>query len=107
MENNNNNNKQKLIDLLTICRKAAKAALGFEAAKQSLAEGKAFLVLAAKDISPKTEKEIRFFADKKNVPVLKTELTIEETGIGIGRKAGVIAICDEGFSKKTAEIISE
>lgn len=103
----NNIKNKKIIDLLTICRKAAKASLGFEAAKQSLAEGKAALILTARDISPKTEKEIRFFADKKKVPVMKTDLTIEETGIGIGRKAGVIAICDEGFSKKLSDLISE
>lgn len=101
------NSTKKITDLLTICRKAAKAVLGFDSVKEAIVRDKARLILTAEDISPKTEKEIRFFADRKNIPVMKTGMTMEETAAGIGRKVGVIAICDEGFSKKMSEILSE
>lgn len=101
------NSTKKITGLLTICRKAAKAVSGFDSVKEAIIRDKAKLILTAEDISPKTEKEIRFFADRKNIPVMKSGLTMEETAAETGRKAGVIAICDEGFSKKMSEILSE
>lgn len=98
---------KKLIDLLTVCRKAGRMVMGFDAAKEAVLDGKASSVLLAEDISPKTEKEIRFFADKGNIPAAKTGCTQNDFYIGIGKKVGVIAVCDDGFSKKALAIISD
>lgn len=98
---------KKLIDLLTVCRKAGRMVMGFDAAKEAVLDGKASSVLLAEDISPKTEKEIRFFADKGNIPAAKTGYTQNDFYIGIGKKVGVIAVCDDGFSKKALAIISD
>ena len=100
-------NKTKIFNLLTICRKAAKLTMGFDASKEAVMTDKAKLVLTTADISPKTEKEIRFFADKKNVPVIKTDISIDEMNVGLGKKVGLIAVCDEGFSKKLSELTAE
>lgn len=81
--------------------------MGFDAAKEAVLDGKARSVLLAEDISPKTEKEIRFFADKNNIPTAKTGCTQNDLYIGIGKKIGVIAVCDDGFSKKALSIISD
>lgn len=97
----------KILGLLTICRKAGKLVMGFDPMKDAVAEGKAKAVLTASDISPKTEKEVRFFAGKGNVPVAKTELTLEDIYRGLGKKAGIIAICDEGFAAKALSICDE
>lgn len=97
----------KLFGLLSMCRRAGKAELGFDSVKESMEKKKARLVLIASDTSAKTEKEIRFFADKYAVPVLKTAESIKDFGLGIGKNVGVVAVCDEGFAKKTSELVGE
>ncbi|MGN0666405.1 MAG: L7Ae/L30e/S12e/Gadd45 family ribosomal protein [Huintestinicola sp.] len=101
-----NSNNDRIINLLTMCRKAGRIQMGFDPSKESLAEGKANIILTASDVSPKTEKEIRFFADKSGIPVMRIPYTIEEIGFGLGKKSGVLAVCDEGFSKKLKELLS-
>jgi len=89
----------KVINLLTICRKAGKLTFGFDASKEAILSEKARLIILASDISQKTEKEIRFFAAKTNITVLRTDINIGELSAGTGKKAGVIAVCDEGFAQ--------
>lgn len=100
-----NVSKEKLFGLLTICRKAGRMTMGFDSVKESILTGKAKAVFLASDISAKTEKEVRFFAGQKAVPVYPLEASIAEIEFSVGRKAGVIGICDEGFAKKMAELI--
>lgn len=100
-------NKTKILNLLTICRKAAKLTTGFDSVKESIAEGKAEVILLTCDVSAKTEKEILFFADKKNIGVLKTDISMEEMFGGIGKKAAVMSVCDRGFAEKFTELASE
>lgn len=99
-------NKQ-LINLLTVCRKAGKMTMGFDAVKDALLQNKAKAVLLAEDISPKTEKEVRFYAAKSGTHVESSGCTLEEIYIGIGKKAGVIAVCDEGFAKRAVQLANE
>lgn len=94
----------ELLGLLTICRKAGQLSMGFDPMKEALAEGKASAVIIASDISPKTEKEVRFFTEKKNIPVTKTKCTIDEIHYRLGKKAGVLTICGEGFAEKALRI---
>ena len=95
--------KEKLFGLLTICRKAGRMTMGFDSVKESILTDKAKAVFLASDIS--AEKEVRFFADQKAVPVHCIDATIAEIEFSVGRKAGVIGICDEGFAKKLTELI--
>lgn len=97
----------KLIGLITICRKAGRMVMGFDPSKEAIESGKAFSIILASDISPKTEKEIRFFAGKRNVPVAVSGCTINDLYCSLGKKVGVIAICDEGFSKKALALAEE
>ena len=98
--------KTKLIGLLTICRKAGRMVMGFDPVKDALSGGKAKIILLAADLSPRTEKEVNFYAAKSSVQVLKTECTQEDFYFGIGKKVGVIAICDDGFSLKAQQLLS-
>ena len=73
-----------------LCRRAGKLVIGFDAVVQELDSPKtkaAGLVLAA-DISPKTEKEIRFAAEKHGKEVLKAEFTMDEANDAIGKRVG-------------------
>ena len=93
-----------LTGLLTICRKAGRLVMGFDPMKDALAEGKACAVIVASDISPKTEKEVRFFSGKKNIPVARTAMTLDEVYFTIGKKAGILTICDKGFAEKALAV---
>lgn len=95
-----NGSNEKLFNLLTICRKAGRMTMGFDSVKESILTKKAHVVILSSDISAKTEKEIRYFAEKNQVRVINASVTMAEIEYGTGRKAGVIGICDEGFAKK-------
>lgn len=95
----------KLSNLLTICRKAGQLELGFDPMKEALSAGKAYAVIIACDISPKTEKEVRFFAGKNDVPVGKADMTIEEAYRSFGKRAGIFTVCGSGFAEKALEIL--
>ena len=97
----------KLFGLLSRCRRSGRMALGFDMSKESAEKGKAELIVLASDISPKTEKEVRFFSDKYGVRTVKTNLTIDDFFHGIGKKVGVIAVCDKGFAQKAESLIGE
>ena len=88
----------RLFGSLTVCRRAGFIVAGFDSAKDSLAEGKAKLILVAADASEKTKKEISYYADRANVPVMSTPAVMEEYERHIGKRSAVIAVCDEGFA---------
>ena len=90
--------------LLTICRKAGKLVMGFDPMKDALAGGKACAVIIASDISPKTEKEVRFVPGKQNIPVARTAMTLDEVYYALGKKAGILTICDKGFADKALSL---
>lgn len=99
--------KTKTLNLLTICRRAGKVILGFDSVKDSVFSGKAFCVCTVSDLSPKTVKEAAFLSDKEGVPLLKLDLTIEDIWGALGKKSGVISICDAGFANRLAQILDE
>ena len=96
--------KQKTADLLTICIKAGKAIKGFDSAKEAVMNNKAYCILTASDASPKTIKEISFFSERNNVPVIVTELEKSDIGRLSGKDIAVIAVCDKGFSEGFSKI---
>lgn len=103
----NSGKKQKTADLLTICIKAGKTVKGFDSARESVMNSKAYCVLTAGDVSVKTLKEVRFMCGKKNIPVLVTELAKAEIGTLCGKETAVIAVCDKGFADGFGKIITE
>lgn len=73
--------------------------MGFDAAVQELGSPKtraAGLLLAA-DVSPKTEKEIRFAAEKRGKAVVRAGFTMDEAEAALGKRVGVFLVLDEGL----------
>ncbi len=101
------NSQQKMISLLTICRKAGKLLTGFDAVKEQVMSKKVSAVLVTSDASPKTVKEIGFFCGKAEIPVISIEAETSDMHYAIGRKTAVMGVTDEGFSKKFSEMSSE
>lgn len=94
----------KFLTLLGFATKAGKLAFGMNACISSILTGKAKLAVIASDISPKSQKEIIFYADKKNIPVfLLQEIDIQTISDAVGRKCGIISVNDSSFADSLAK----
>jgi ribosomal protein L30E len=80
-----------------MARRAGKLTLGFDAAKDTISNKSAKLILVTADVSEKTAKEIRYFAAKENVKVAKIDIT--ETTRLFGKSYGVMSLTDKGFAE--------
>ena len=87
-----------ILSYLGLARKAGKLSTGFAASKEACLKHKAKFIAVASDISEKSEKEIRYFSGGK-IPVERIPYTIIEVSAKIGIKAGIVAVCDEGFAE--------
>ena len=90
--------------LLGLAKRAGKVAVGFDETVSQVKKRKAFLVLLATDLSPKSAKEWRYAtkdhpAVVRRIPLGKTELAHV---LGLARETGLAAVCDEGFAKAIA-----
>ena len=94
----------KLLSLLGLARRAGKIEPGFDAAVSAARGHKAALLLAARDISEKTLKNLRYEGDRAGVPTLRGDFGMEELGRACGMRAGVLAITDKGFAKAVKEL---
>lgn len=83
-----------------LARRAGKLNWGYDTAVEAMKNGNVCLALTAADLSEKTKKNIRFEADRYGVPYLDTAFSIEEISAAIGKKTGVVVLCDAGFAKK-------
>ncbi len=73
--------------------------IGFDAVVQELQSPKtkaAGIVLAA-DISQKTDKEIRFNAEKYGCEVVSAEFTMDEANEALGKRVGIFLVLDKGL----------
>lgn len=97
----------KLLSMLGLARRAGKLESGFDAAVIAAREGKAALLLAARDISEKTFKNLRFEAEKAGIPAVRIPADMEEISRACGRKAGVQALTDRGFAKAVLSMVED
>ena len=89
----------KVTALLGFAAKAGKLSYGMDAAQKTLKGGKARLVTAACDVSPKSRKEAAFFANKGSVDFLTLEgLDIKTLSDAVGRRCGILSVNDSGFA---------
>ena len=88
-----------ILSLLGFAAKAGKLSFGTHAAEFAIQSGRAKLVCAAEDISQKSIKELKFKAQKHNIPVIILYGTDSSAISGrVGKKCGIIAVNDEGFA---------
>lgn len=98
---------QRAISLLTVCRRAGKLLLGFDAVKEAAQRGQVACVILAADASPKTEKEIRFYAKETPVRRFPAELDMITLTRWFRKKTAVFGVCDGGFAAKLLQILPE
>lgn len=88
--------------LLSMCRRAGKLSAGMDMVKNSCKNSEAFGVYVANDISEKTLKEVRYICYKNSVSLYALDMSMQQLSDSIGKKVGVLAICDKGFNKKAS-----
>lgn len=89
----------KELSLLGLARRAGKLEAGFDVCAAAARDGKAFLLLAARDVSDKTFKNLRYEAERAGINAVRLNAAMTETGRACGVRAGVLAVTDEGFAK--------
>jgi ribosomal protein L7Ae-like RNA K-turn-binding protein len=94
------------LSLLGIARRAGKLQAGFLQCESAIKSGKAALALSCSDISPKTEKELKFLCGKHNVAHISADFTLAELTGAIGVKAGLCAVCDKGFADRLSAMLT-
>ena len=100
-------NEQRILGFLGLCRKAGKLILGFDMTVEAMQKGTADSVLLSGDCSERTARNIKRIAQETGTEVLILPLTIDEIGFAVAKRAGVLAVCDSGFSKKIKELLDD
>lgn len=103
----NSQQKQKLINLLTICRKAGKLIMGFDTVKDMVKKSEASIAMAAEDISANTLKEMRFFCKNNGTDVVMLEISSDDMLYAVGKKTVAMAVCDPGFAAKILRLCDD
>lgn len=98
------NSQQKVINILTICRKAGRIVWGFDAVKEAVMEANVSCVIVTDDISVKTLKEVRYFCKNCHVDIIRLDIDSYDMFDAAGKQTVVAAICDYGFAKKIREL---
>ncbi len=94
----------RLLSLLGLCRRAGRTAIGCDPVKDSVLNGKARLVVFARDVSQRTRRDILSVANECGVRTVTLDYSKEELGASLGKLCAVLSICDEGFAKKIIEL---
>ena len=95
----------KAASLLGMARRAGKLEAGFERCSTAIKSSKAKLVIVCCDISDKTKKEIVFLCNKHSVQSTEIPFTLSQLSAAIGFKAGLCAVCDQGFASRLTELL--
>ncbi|MBQ2751494.1 MAG: hypothetical protein IJF25_02880 [Oscillospiraceae bacterium] len=92
-----------ILGLLGLCRKAGRIKLGFDPVEKVLGAG-ACLILFSSDVSPKTKQRMLKKAEVFNVDHITLSETSDDIWYAIGKRTAVMAITDQGFAKRAAEL---
>lgn len=97
--------ENRLTASLTMCRKAGKLLLGFDAVKDAAKQGGVKLILLSNDASQKTVKEIRFFAGE--IPVRELPFDMDTLKLYFRKRTAVFGVCEDGFAAKLLSLLPE
>lgn len=91
----------QLLSFLGIARRANALTLGFDPSVEAMGGGKVCLLLLAADLSSRTLRNITAAAQKNHVQTIVLEnVSMDRIGAAIGKRTGIVAVNDEGFSNK-------
>ena len=94
-----NNN---LLPAIGLCKKAGKLIIGFDAVAAAIQQNQVSLLALAGDLSPKSAKEIIRLAQGAGVTHLTISVTMNDIKRTVGKRAGILAITDQGLANSVA-----
>ncbi len=101
--------KDKLLPLLSLCRKAGRVTTGFDEVRQAIAAGKARVILLSHELSPKRAEDIKYTATAANPPVLVLHIpqSMDTLAGVLGRRTGIIAVTDKGLADSVTACVAQ
>ena len=80
--------------------------MGFDAAVQEMTapKSKAAGIILAADVSPKTEKEICFHAEKCGTPVVHGDFTMDDAKDAVGKRTGIFLCSTQDYTALSQNI---
>ena len=95
----------KVLQMLGLAQRAGAVGRGGFMTESSVKDGKAFLVIVAKDASDNTRKDFKNMCEYYNVPI-RSYGNREELGHCIGKEfRASLAVTDEGLARKILSLI--
>ncbi len=102
-----NDHDGRLPLMLGLCQRAGRLKSGEFSAEASIKDRKCRLCILASDASENTKKKFSDMCAYRAVRLLCADMDKEALGRAIGKKErAVVAICDEGFGSRIAELIN-
>ena len=97
---------EKALPLLGIARRAGRLALGMDPAVEAMQKQKAFLLLLSPDLSSRSRKRVQEQAERYGAELMEIPFGMDEIGTALGKRSGIIAVCDGGFAGKLKELLA-
>ena len=90
--------ERALYQAVSLFRKAGALTMGFDGVEEAVVKGKAWIVMTASDISPKTAQRLRY-AVEELVDVFQMPLTQQQLSDITHRAVAVYAVTDRNLAK--------
>lgn len=98
--------ERKVLQTLSLCRRAGKLAIGFDAVKETVLKGRSKLLVVSEESSEKTRKEIQYLSERYNVPMIELHEGINDLWYILGKRAGVFSVTDAQLAGKLGRDIA-
>lgn len=95
-----------IFGLLSVCRRAGKLICGSDEVKESCLRKEARLVITASDFSERSKREIEALCRREKIPHVTISRTMDDVGEKIGKRFGVMSVCDRGFADAVMKKLS-
>ena len=95
----------KLLSMLSICRKANCMAIGYNRVEESLSGKKARLLILTSDLSERSAKRLLARAEGLNIPVRNINATADDVWRVVGRRAAAMAVTDGSLAQAVVKLI--
>lgn len=97
----------KFLNMLGLSKRAGKLSAGHDAAFESIQKSRACVCFIASDASPRLKDEFERTVKYggRNVPYFEIPYIAEELNIGLGIRAAVLTVDDNGFAKRLIELL--
>ncbi|MCC8073690.1 MAG: ribosomal L7Ae/L30e/S12e/Gadd45 family protein [Clostridiales bacterium] len=101
--------REKTLSMLGLARRANKLSMGHDMAQLAIKKGRAKLILFCSDVSPRLVNEFTRTLENlgKNIPIIKTDISMQEIHTFVGYKAGVLTVDDENFAVRISSLLKQ